>query len=130
MRIGLCTGCFDVLHIGHIRLFKYAKDMCDLLIIGINSDDSVRKLKGNDRPINTQDIRKEFLLNLKNVDDVYIFNEISPYILIKDLQPDLFFKGKDYDLNKLKNECRYSMGTQIIQFDLVEGYSTTNIINK
>lgn len=127
-KIGLCTGCFDVLHIGHVRLLEYAKNLCDELIVGINSDSSIKKLKGNDRPINSEEIRKEFLLGLKYVDHVEIFCEDTPSMLIKQIQPDIFVKGYDYDMNILKKDCMYSPSTKIIQFEMQGNFSTTNIL--
>jgi D-beta-D-heptose 7-phosphate kinase / D-beta-D-heptose 1-phosphate adenosyltransferase len=130
MRIGLCTGCFDVLHIGHIRLLQYAKQNCDKLIVGINSDVSIKKLKGPTRPINSESIRKEFLLSLQCVDCVEIFNEDTPSQFIKRISPDIFVKGTDYNIETLKEDCEYSPSTRILQFDIQQNFSTTSILNK
>ena len=130
MIIGLCTGCFDVLHIGHIRLLQYAKQNCDKLIVGINSDVSIKKLKGPTRPINSESIRKEFLLSLQCVDCVEIFNEDTPSQFIKRISPDIFVKGTDYNIETLKEDCEYSPSTRILQFDIQQNFSTTSILNK
>jgi D-beta-D-heptose 7-phosphate kinase / D-beta-D-heptose 1-phosphate adenosyltransferase len=130
MKIGLCTGCFDVLHIGHIRLLQYAKQHCDKLIVGINSDVSITKLKGPTRPINSESIRKEFLLSLQCVDCVEIFNEDTPSQFIKRISPDIFVKGTDYNIETLKEDCAYSPSTRILQFDIQQNFSTTSILNK
>lgn len=128
MKIALCTGCFDIVHIGHIRLLNYAKNLCDQLIVGINNDASIKRLKGNNRPINSELIRKEFLLNLKCVDKVEIFCEDTPSMLIKSIQPDIFVKGHDYDMKTLKKDCEFSPDTHIIRFEIQEDFSTTKII--
>lgn len=131
-KICLCTGCFDIVHIGHIRLLNYAAKISDRVVVGINSDDSVRRCKGEGRPINNQDDRSEFLLNLKSVSEVYIFDEDTPSELIGRIKPFYFLKGSDTDMNVLKYECRLSSETQIIQFDSLGGYRyhTTSIIEK
>ena len=128
--IGACTGCFDVLHIGHIRLLQYAKQHCDKLIVGINSDVSIKKLKGPTRPINSESIRKEFLLSLECVDHVEIFNEDTPSQFINKIRPHIFVKGTDYNLETLKKDCEHSPFTRILQFDIQQNFSTTNILSK
>jgi len=90
------NGCFDLLHIGHIELLKYSKSLGDHLIVGINSDKSVRKLKGQSRPINNEYTRKLILESIKYVDEVIIFDEQTPLELIKKIQPQLIVKGGDY----------------------------------
>jgi rfaE bifunctional protein nucleotidyltransferase chain/domain len=130
MRIGLCTGCFDVLHIGHIRLFKYASEISDKVIVGINSDVSIKQIKGKNRPINNQDIRAEFLLSLKYVSEVIIFDELTPKILIGNLKPTFFIKGGDRTIEVLKEDCKFSPDTEIIRVDYISEFSTTNILKK
>ena len=90
------NGCFDLLHIGHIELLKYAKSLGDYLIVAINSDQSIKKLKGQTRPINDEPTRKMLLESIKYVDEVIIFEENTPLQLIKDIQPNIIVKGGDY----------------------------------
>jgi D-beta-D-heptose 7-phosphate kinase/D-beta-D-heptose 1-phosphate adenosyltransferase len=118
------NGVFDILHRGHFELLKTARSLGDKLIVGINSDDSVRRLKGPTRPINNEFIRMEQLLSLPWVDDVIIFEEDTPYNLIKNLHPRLIVKGGDYSVESVVgNDIApvYIMPT-------IEGYSTTRII--
>jgi D-beta-D-heptose 7-phosphate kinase/D-beta-D-heptose 1-phosphate adenosyltransferase len=124
MKIIFTNGCFDILHIGHIRLLQFSKKLGDKLIVGINSDDSVRKLKGENRPINNQNIRKEMLLSLKPVDDVIIFDEDTPLELIKKTKPDIIVKGGDYIKEQVVG---YGLADVVI-FNFIDGYSTTKII--
>ena len=96
-KLGFVNGCFDVLHIGHIRLFEFAKKHCDILVVGIDTDERVKELKGPDRPINNQDERAEFLMNLKNVDKVCFFSSDDGLTnLIKDTLPDIMIVGSDH----------------------------------
>lgn len=90
------NGCFDILHVGHIQYLEQSKNLGDRLIVGLNSDASVRRLKGSDRPVNSQEDRKRLLLALRCVDEVHIFDEDTPYELIKRIQPDVITKGGDY----------------------------------
>ena len=119
------NGCMDCLHVGHIRLLKHCKSLGHV-IVGLNSDASVRALKGHTRPINNQDDRKELLLALKHVDEVIIFDDPTPYELIKQIRPDIIVKGGDYKPeNVVGNDI-----SKVIIFNYIDGYSTTNIINK
>ena len=97
----LTNGCFDLLHVGHIRCLKEAKSLGDLLIVGVNSDDSVRRLKGEGRPLMSQEERAEILAALEAVDYVVIFEEDTAEKLVSALQPDLYFKGGTYTLENL-----------------------------
>lgn len=118
------NGCFDILHLGHIHLLKSAKALGKKLIVGINSDNSVKKLKGPTRPVNNQITRLNQLKALPYVDEVYIFDEDTPYELIKKIKPDIIVKGGDYnDQNVVGNDLAH---VEIIP--LVEGFSTTQII--
>jgi len=129
--IGFTNGCFDILHIGHIRYLKEARSKCQKLIVGLNSDKSVKCLKGKGRPINSQDIRAELLESLRWVDQVLIFDEKTPLRLIKQVQPDVIFKGGDYNADKVVgyNWIKKRGGcVKIIKFH--EGFSTTKIINE
>ena len=118
------NGCFDILHIGHIRLLQYAKSLGDRLIVGLNSDSSVKRLKGNSRPHNTELLRMEMLYSLKYVDEVIIFEEDTPLNLIKKITPNIIVKGGDYKISEvIGNDI-----SQVVIFNTVDGYSTTNII--
>jgi len=118
------NGCFDILHIGHVRCLEYAKKQGDYLVVGLNSDTSVKKLKGEDRPFNAQSLRKEMLEALRCVDEVIIFEEDTPYNLIFKIKPDIIVKGGDYTHDEV-------VGNGIAEvkiFNFVDGHSTTNIL--
>ncbi len=115
------NGCFDILHRGHIEYLKEAAKIGSL-VVGLNSDASVKRLKGETRPINNQEDRKAMLLALRCVDEVIIFDEDTPLELIKKVNPDIVTKGGDY---KLKDVV--SNGKPIIIFPLMAGYSTTKL---
>ena len=119
------NGCFDILHVGHIELLNYCARLGDV-IVGLNSDLSVTRLKGKDRPINTEHDRKRILLNLRSVSEVVIFEEDTPLELIKYLKPDVIVKGGDY----LASEVIGSGLAEIRIFKFVEGYSSTLTIKK
>lgn len=120
------NGCFDVLHVGHIRLFEFAKIFGDKVIVGIDSDNRVRELKGDSRPINSQEDRKEMLLSLKNVDNVCIFNDkIELENLVFDISPDYMIVGEEY---RSKEVIGSDFAKKLIFFNKVNGYSTTKIL--
>ena len=120
------NGVFDILHIGHLKLLRHAKTLGNRLIVGINSDSSVKRLKGNLRPINGQDTRKESLLELGFVDDVIVFEEDTPLEAITKLEPDIIVKGGDYTVDTVVgNEL-----AEVVIFPTVEGHSTTRIIDE
>jgi len=121
------NGCFDFIHRGHVTYLEKSKELGNYLIIGLNSDESVKRLKGENKPYNNQDDRKRVLESLKCVDEVIIFDEDTPYDLIKRIQPDIITKGGDY---KTKEEV---VGNDIANVELIpflEGYSTTKIVEK
>ncbi len=125
------NGCFDILHVGHIRYLKKAKEMGDYLVVGLNSDRSVKKLKGDNRPINIQKERAEMLLALESVDFVVIFNEKTPYKLIKKVKPDILVKGGDWKVEDIVgSDIVQSYGGDVRSISYIEGKSTTNIIEK
>ena len=95
-KIVFTNGCFDIVHRGHIELLKYCREIGSYVVVGLNSDDSVKKLKGEQRPYFNQEDRKILLENLSCVDEVHIFNEETPYNLISELKPDIIVKGGDY----------------------------------
>jgi D-beta-D-heptose 7-phosphate kinase/D-beta-D-heptose 1-phosphate adenosyltransferase len=124
MSVVFTNGCFDILHRGHLELLKYCKGIGNTVIVGLNSDKSVKRLKGNSRPINNQSDRKYFLESLKFVDKVIVFEEDTPYNLIKNLKPDLIVKGGDYR----KEDVVGSDICEVKIFNYVKGYSTTKKI--
>jgi len=125
------NGCFDIIHRGHITYLNSAKKLGDKLIVGLNSDASVKRLKGEERPINNQLDRKFVLENLRAVDGVIIFNEDTPLNLIKNLKPDILTKGGDWSADNIVGGKEVlSWGGKVLSLDLVENKSTTNIINK
>ena len=120
------NGCFDILHRGHIEYLKKSRLLGTYLIVAINSDDSVRRLKGDGRPVNNQWDRKFCLEELRCVDEVIIFEEDTPYELIKKISPDIITKGGDYIVEEV---IGHDLAKTII-IPFVEGYSTTRTINK
>ena len=130
-KIVFTNGCFDIIHVGHVRYLTKAKSFGDVLIVGLNTDESVKKLKGESRPINNQNDRAEVLLGLKAVDYVILFGERTAENLIAELQPDIYVKGGDYTLETLPEaKIVQSYGGRVEIVNLVQGKSTTNIIKK
>ena len=123
------NGCFDIIHEGHLSLLKAAKELGDFLIIGLNSDSSVKALKGPTRPINNENTRAKNLLKYDFIDAITIFSEITPKKLIDELHPDILVKGGDYSKDDIVGaETVISYGGEVIILPFIEGYSTTNII--
>ena len=120
------NGCFDVLHRGHIDYLEKSKKLGTKLVIGLNSDASVRRLKIG-RPINTQEDRKSVLLSLRCVDEVIIFDDDTPFNLIQNLKPDILTKGGDYKVSEVVGS---DIVPQTVIIPLLPGYSTTNILKK
>ncbi len=130
-KIVFTNGCFDILHSGHVKYLKQARELGDILIVGLNSDSSVRRLKGSSRPVNTADDRLQVLSGLQSVDHIAIFDEDTPVNLIKKVQPDMFVKGGDYSAESLPEAPAIEdMGGEIKIIPLVPGRSTTGIINR
>ncbi len=130
-KVVFTNGCFDILHVGHMRYLEEAKEFGDYLIVGVNSDESVKRLKGPTRPINNQEDRAELLTGLKSVDYTVIFTEDTPVELIGELKPSIHVKGGDYkkdDLPETKVVESYGGTVEIVS--LVEGKSTTNVVKK
>ncbi len=126
MSIVFTNGCFDILHRGHIELFKHCKEVGDVLIVGIDSDQRVKELKGEKRPINSQEDRKLMLDSLKYIDNVFIFdNQIQLENLIKNVNPDIMVVGSDYK-NKTVIGSQYAK--KLIFFERINEYSTTKTI--
>ena len=129
--IGFTNGCFDILHLGHVRYLMEAKKECDFLVIGVNSDESVRRLKGEGRPVNAQDARVEVLAALECVDFLTIFEEDTPETLIEEVTPDMLFKGGDWDEKTVAGADHVKAhGGKVRLIPYVEGCSTTDIIRK
>lgn len=130
-KIVFTNGCFDLLHLGHIDYLSKAKDSGDVLLIGVNTDDSVRRLKGESRPLTDQKSRAIILASLGFVDGVTLFDEDTPYDLINIVQPDVLVKGSDY---KAEDVVGYDIvkakGGEVITIEFLEGYSTTATANK
>lgn len=130
-KIVFTNGCFDILHRGHVIYLNEAKSLGDVLIIGLNSDSSAKKLKGNDRPINNEQDRKFVLENLKMVDRVEIFFQETPLELIKAIRPDVLVKGGDWKIkNIVGHDEVISYGGEVKSLTFVGGHSSTKIINK
>lgn len=121
------NGCFDILHVGHVSYLQKASNLGTYLIVGLNADSSVRKLKGEGRPVNSEQARATMLAALSFVDFVIIFHEDTPIKIIKDISPDILVKGADYKIREIVGR-EYAREVQIIDF--VENFSTTSIINK
>lgn len=130
-KIVFTNGCFDILHIGHIRYMREAAKLGDVLVVGLNSDESVKRLKGQERPINNQTDRAEMITALGFVDYAVVFDEDTPYELIKKIQPDILVKGGDYTLeNVIGKDIVEARGGKVKLLKFVDGKSTTNIIEK
>jgi D-glycero-beta-D-manno-heptose 1-phosphate adenylyltransferase len=130
-KIVFTNGCFDILHLGHIDYLSKAADHGDVLIIGLNTDDSVRRLKGPGRPVNNEQARAEVLASLFFVSAVVFFEEQTPYELIKKVQPDVLVKGSDYKAEDIVGyDIVKAKGGEVVTIDFLHGYSTTGIINK
>ena len=126
MKIVFTNGCFDVLHRGHIEYLKKSKALGTRLVVGLNSDASIRRLKGESRPINNQDDRRAMLLSLRCVDQVEIFEEDTPLELIKYIAPDIITKGGDYRPDQVIGS---NLVEQTVIIPFLDGYSSTRIID-
>lgn len=125
------NGCFDILHVGHVRYLQKTKEFADKLIVMLNSDISVKSIKGPERPINCEADRAEILSSLSCVDYVVLFDESSPAKLLESIKPDVYTKGADYTLETLPERdivLKNNIRVEFIEF--VEGKSTTNVIKK
>ncbi len=125
------NGCFDILHKGHATYLNQARSLGDMLIVGVNSDRSVKVLKGDGRPVNNENDRAFLLDNLKSVDYVIIFDEDTPYNLIKDIVPDYLVKGGDWKEEDIVGwDIVKAAGGKVMSLDYVDNYSTTNTLKK
>ena len=130
-KVVFTNGCFDILHLGHIDYLEKAKALGDQLVIGLNSDASVKQLKGETRPVNEEFARARMLAALGFVDAVCVFGEETPKELIEFILPDVLVKGGDYTVNTIVGaDAVMKNGGKVLTIDLVEGFSTTNIIEK
>jgi rfaE bifunctional protein nucleotidyltransferase chain/domain len=130
-RIVFTNGCFDILHRGHVTYLAEAKKLGDLLVIGLNSDESVKRLKGPQRPINNENDRQYVLSQLKSVDFVEIFNEDTPLNLILKVLPNILVKGGDWKIDQIVGAREViANGGDVFSLNFVDGYSTTSIIHK
>ena len=129
-KIVFTNGCFDIIHAGHVDYLKKAKALGDILVVGLNSDSSIRRIKGEKRPIIPQEMRAEVLSSLKPVDYVVIFEEDTPENLIKAIKPDILVKGGDWELNKIVGkDFVESYGGKVLTIPFTYDISTTRIIN-
>ncbi len=126
-KIVFTNGCFDIIHAGHVSLLKKAKSLGDVLVVGLNTDNSVKQLKGPKRPINSQKDRAVVLDSIKYVDYVVLFDELTPYKLITEIKPHILVKGGDY---KKKDIVGWGIVPKIVRVKLVKGRSTTGLIEK
>ncbi len=131
-KIATTNGSFDILHIGHVNILQRAKELCDVLIVLVNSDRSIKELKGPSRPIIPENERAEMLAALECVDYVIIFDDNKPINILKELKSDMHIKGGTFEPERIREEKELieSWGAKHITLPLIEGYSTTNIINK
>ena len=130
-RVVFTNGCFDLLHPGHIKLLEAARSMGDALVVGLNSDESVRTLKGAGRPVIPEEERAEILANLECVDAVLVFNELTPQKTVAALLPDILVKGGDWPGNQIVGrEEVEAAGGKVVLIDVVEGHSTTETLRK
>lgn len=130
-KIVFTNGCFDILHRGHIEYLAKAADMGDILIIGLNTDNSVKRLKGESRPVNDQHARALLLAALSFVNAVTLFDEDTPYNLIKTIMPDVLVKGGDYRTEDIVgHDIVEANGGSVVTIPLTKGYSTTGTIGK
>ena len=130
-KVVFTNGCFDILHAGHVTYLEAAKAQGDVLVLGLNTDASVRRLKGPERPINSELDRAKVVGALKAVDYVVLFGEQTAEAVIAEVKPDIYVKGGDYTLDTLPEaKIVQSYGGKVAFIDMVEGRSTTNIINK
>ncbi len=130
-RIVFTNGCFDILHVGHLHLLNQAKAFGDILVVGVNSDRSVSKLKGKERPVVNEKERAEILANLRMVDFVTIFDEDTAVELLKTIEPDIYVKGGDYNLDNLPEAPTIAaFGGKVEFIEFLPRKSTTGLIDK
>jgi len=126
-RIVFTNGCFDIIHPGHIKVFREAKKNGDILIVALNSDKSIKMIKGKKRPLLNQKARADIISSFETVDYVTIFNEPTPFKLIKKIKPEVIVKGGDWQMNKIIGR---NIAKRVVRIKPLKGYSTTSIIKK
>lgn len=131
-KIVFTNGCFDILHPGHVDYLSQARDLGDFLILGLNTDNSVKRLnKAPNRPINNEQTRAMVLAGLASIDAIVLFDEETPYELIKLIKPDVLVKGDDYTVEKIVGyDVVKAQGGEVVTIPFLEGYSTTKLIQK
>jgi D-glycero-beta-D-manno-heptose 1-phosphate adenylyltransferase len=130
-KIVFTNGCFDILHLGHIDYLSKARSLGDLLIIGLNTDVSVSRIKGPERPVNDQNARSMLLASMTFVDAIVFFDDDTPYDLIEQIQPHVLVKGTDYKPDDIVGaDLVKANGGRVVTIDFLEGYSTSSIIHK
>ena len=130
-RVVFTNGCFDILHPGHVEYLEKSRALADKLVVGLNTDASVKRLKGESRPINNEVDRARVMAGLASVDLVVLFDEDTPLELIKLIKPDILTKGADYAIKNIVGaDFVMSYGGEVIPVQLVPGHSTTGVINK
>lgn len=130
-KVVFTNGCFDLIHPGHIHLLKKAKSLGDILIVGLNSDSSTRKIKGEDRPLYSEKDRAFILSELKPVDYVVIFNEETPAKLIEAIKPDILVKGSDWRIKEIVGKDTVKQrGGRVVRVRLLRGFSTTSLLER
>jgi D-beta-D-heptose 7-phosphate kinase/D-beta-D-heptose 1-phosphate adenosyltransferase len=130
-KVVFTNGCFDILHVGHIRYLQEAKSLGDVLVVGLNTDASVQVLKGPDRPVQNENARAEIMAALACVDFVTLFGEETPELLIREVQPDVLVKGGDWSIDKIAGASFVqSYGGEVKSLQFADGFSTTSIIDK
>lgn len=130
-KVVFTNGCFDIIHRGHVSYLNEAKSLGDILVLGLNSDRSVKRLKGESRPVNTEEDRKFVLENLKSIDFVVIFEEDTPYNLIQLLKPDVLVKGGDWKASDIiGSDIVLDLGGEVKSLNFIDGFSTTSTIDK
>lgn len=131
LEVVFTNGCFDILHLGHIDYLEKAQEKGDRLVVAVNMDESVRKLKGENRPVNNEAARAKIIAALSFVDLVILFGEDTPLELIQLILPDILVKGKDYEVSNIVGaDVVIEHGGRVETIELVDGYSTTGIIEK
>ena len=130
-RIVFTNGCFDILHAGHVDYLSKARSLGDILVIGLNTDASVARIKGKNRPVNSQTDRALILASLNFVDAIVLFDEDTPYNLIKKVQPDVLVKGSDYKPEEIVGyDVLKAKSGEVVTVDYLEGYSTSSLIER
>jgi D-beta-D-heptose 7-phosphate kinase / D-beta-D-heptose 1-phosphate adenosyltransferase len=131
LRIGFTNGCFDILHPGHVKVLTAARAACDRLVVGLNSDASVKRLKGESRPVQNERARAEVLAALEAVDLVAIFEEDTPIRLIERVRPSVLVKGGDYTRERVVgHEIVEAAGGEVVLVDILQGFSTTALVDR